>query len=145
MGKDRICAGITTELLSLLHFGLLAHSKVLATFILEAGYDLYKKNDLKFSEGIFKLVRKEFKYNPVLQCQQFLTDKGFAKRKIQFVVKCLKLGVEKHNELIKKRKMENQSKVSWNQTNLAKKMEKVNQKKPSNKKQQRIKITKPSK
>merc|ERR1712130_1097709 len=135
------------ELLPLLHFGLLSHSKVLATFILDHGYDLYKKNDLKFSEGIFKLLRKEFKYNPVLQCQQFLTDKGFAKRKIQFVVKCLKLGVAKHNELIKKKKLENQSKVSWNETNLAKKMEQTNKKKVVKKQQisKKIKVTKPSK
>ena len=120
---------------------------MLATFILDHGYDLYKKNDLKFSEGIYKLLRKEFEYNPVLQCQQFLTDKGFAKRKIQFVVKCLKLGVAKHNELIKKKKLENQSKVSWNETNLAKKMEQAIKKKTKKQSMpnKKIKITKPSK
>jgi len=121
--RERICLGVTTELLPLLHFGLLSHSKVLAAFVLEAGYDLYKQNDLRFTEGIFKLLRNEFAYHPVLQCAQFLTDKGFAKRKIQFVVKCLKLGIAKHNELIKRRRQRKQAKVSWGQTELAKKTE----------------------
>eukprot|EP01083_Nonionella_stella_P035159 96032_1 len=123
--KERICNGITTELLPLLHYGLLSHSKLLASFILDSGYDLYQKNDLRFTEGIYKLLRKEFKHNPMLQCSQFLTDKGFAKRKIQFVVKCLQLGITKHNELTKKKKLQTQSKTPWNQTNLAKKVTKI--------------------
>eukprot|EP01084_Bolivina_argentea_P091501 164719_1 len=123
--KERICAGITTELLPLLHFGLLSHSKPLASFLLESGYDLYKKNDFRFTEGIYKLLRNEFKYNPILQCNQFLTDKGFAKRKIQFVVKCLQLGMKKHSELTKLQKLKTQSKVAWNKTNLAKKVENI--------------------
>ena len=122
---------MTTELLPLLHYGLLSHSKALAEFVCESGYDLYQKNDLRFTEGIFKLLRKEFNHHPVLQCSQFLTDKGFAKRKIQFVVKALRLGISKHNELVKKKRMATQSKVAWTETNLAKKMEKVIRSQPS--------------
>jgi len=123
--KDRICDGVTTELLPLLHHGLLSYSKLLATFISDAGYSLYRQNDLKFTEGIYKLLRKEFKHNPVLQCQQFLTGKGFAKRKIQFVVTCLKLALAKHHELHKAQKQKSASKIAWKETNLAKKVERV--------------------
>jgi hypothetical protein len=97
----RICRGVTNELLPLLHFGLLSHSKVLAAFLIDAGYDLYSQNDLRFTQGVFKLMRDEFEYQPEVQCAQFLTDTGFARRKIHFVVKCLKFGIAKHNELIK--------------------------------------------
>jgi len=136
--KDRICAGITTELLPLLHYGLLSHSKLLATFISDAGYSLYRQNDLKFTEGVYKLLRCEFKHNPVLQCAQFLTDKGFAKRKMQFVVTCLKLAIAKHHELAKQQRLKSQHKVSWKNTNLAKKLEQAIHDKHAHSKQKGI-------
>lgn len=120
--REKICTGITTELLPLLHYGLLSHSKILATYILDIGYDLFQKNDLRFTEGVYRLLRNEFEYNPILQCSQFLTEKGFAKRKLQFVCQALKLGITKHNELIKKKK---KIKMKWSETQLSKKVEKT--------------------
>ncbi|ETO17575.1 hypothetical protein RFI_19748 [Reticulomyxa filosa] len=123
VNANRICAGDTTELLPLIHYALLSFSKPLATFLAESGYDLYGKNDLRFTEGVYSVLRKEFKYNPVLQKKQFLTEKGYVKRKLMFVNDVLEIGLKKHESLTKEEQKKQHSLQTWEQTHFAKKID----------------------
>lgn len=47
---------------------------------------------------MYRLVRKEFNYNPVLLAKQFLSE-GFAERKMLMVMDVVAACQRKHNEL----------------------------------------------
>lgn len=98
LGLDLLAAGDPVGVLPLLHFALLRFSKNVARWLVERGYDLYGKTDLRFIETVYRLVRHEFGYRHALTCKQFLSV-GFAERKLLFVVDLLQLCRAKHLEL----------------------------------------------
>ena len=98
LGLDLLAAGDPVGVLPLLHFALLRFSKNVARWLVERGYDLYGKTDLRFIETVYRLARHEFGYRHALTCKQFLSV-GFAERKLLFVVDLLQLCRAKHLEL----------------------------------------------
>ena len=98
LAVDRLAAGDPVGFLPLLHFALLRFSKNVARWLVEHGYDLYGKTDLRFVESVYKLARQEFGYRHALTCSQFLSV-GFAERKVLFAVDLLQLCRAKHLEL----------------------------------------------
>jgi hypothetical protein len=100
---NRVLLGETSELLPMLHFVLLDCSKLVARYLSNCGYELYAKNDMRFVDGLFKVARSIFNYNPKITPAQFL-HQGFAERKLIFVCDIITLCMTKHNELCKKNK-----------------------------------------
>ena len=98
LAVDRLAAGDPVGFLPLLHFALLRFSRNVARWLVEHGYDLYGKTDLRFVESVYKLARQEFGYRHALTCSQFLSV-GFAERKVLFAVDLLQLCRAKHLEL----------------------------------------------
>ena len=133
INKNKILCGYTTELLPVINFCLLEYSKNIAKFISQKGYDLYGKNDLNFTESFYGLLRKEFEYNPILQYNQFLTEKGYAKRKIQFVCDIIKIIINKNKELNRAKIIRNGNKTSWKDTQFSKKVDQAIKKSKENK------------
>lgn len=64
----------------MIHFVLLKYSRHVAQWIQEVGCDLMGKSDSRFMEGVYKLLRGQFNYNPSLTLPQFFTL-GFAVHK----------------------------------------------------------------
>ncbi|XP_019856325.1 PREDICTED: centrosomal protein of 44 kDa-like [Amphimedon queenslandica] len=73
--------GVPSAFLPLLHAALMDYSLPLAKHIASMEIDLYSKNDLKFVDGLYKVMRDVFEYRPQLSRDKFLSD-GFAERKI---------------------------------------------------------------
>jgi hypothetical protein len=57
-----------SDLLPLIHFCLLGYSKRVHDSLAAKGYDLFAKTDMRFLEVVYKLLRKEFGYQPQV-CQ----------------------------------------------------------------------------
>jgi hypothetical protein len=95
---ERILAGDSSELLPILHYGLLGCSSVLAKHLVDRGYEIFSKNDSKFMEGVYKICRNVFQYYPRLSVSQFLST-GFGERKLIFVADVIKLCMTHHNQL----------------------------------------------
>ena len=98
LGLDLLAGGDPVGFLPLLHFALLRSSKNVSRWLVDNGYDLFGKTDLRFVETVYRLVRQEFGYRHTLTCKQFLSV-GFAERKILFAIDLLQLCRAKHLEL----------------------------------------------
>ena len=96
--NSRVLAGDVRELLPMLHYSLLSYSRHIAKLLLENGYELYAKSDLRFMEEVLKLSRSVFNTRPELSAAQFLAS-GYAERKLQFTCKLIKLVLAKDQEL----------------------------------------------
>ena len=56
--------GNPADLLPLMHYALLGYSKWVHDYLVEKGYDLFSKTDIRFVETIQKIMREEFDYQP---------------------------------------------------------------------------------
>ncbi|EKX53084.1 hypothetical protein GUITHDRAFT_133460 [Guillardia theta CCMP2712] len=90
--------GNPADLLPLMHYALLGYSKWVHDYLVEKGYDLFSKTDIRFVETIQKIMREEFDYQPQLRVDQFFMD-GFVERKIILVHDLLKLCQKCHCEI----------------------------------------------
>eukprot|EP00037_Helgoeca_nana_P009590 m.83938 g.83938 ORF g.83938 m.83938 type:complete len:272 (+) comp19673_c0_seq2:39-854(+) len=86
--------------LPLIHYAVLGFSRPLARFLGQRGHDLYGKSDLKFIEGVYKMLRDEFKYSPKLNKAQFFST-AFAEQKMLLTKDIIAHCYAKHNELNK--------------------------------------------
>ena len=91
--------------LPLLHHVLLGYSRPLATRIVEKGYELAGKPDLRFAEAAFKLLREVFEYRPPLTPTQFL-QRGYAERKLLLVHEVASRCLEWHARAVRRAKLE---------------------------------------
>eukprot|EP01083_Nonionella_stella_P269346 911233_1 len=82
---ERICRGSSPDLLPIIHFALLEYSGSVAEFLTDRGYDIYGRNDQRFMDNVFRLLRSEFAYFPALSVSHFLSSSGFAERKMMLV------------------------------------------------------------
>lgn len=57
------------------------YSLPLSNWLVTQGYHLYGKSDLRFIEGMYKILREIFNYQPRLTKEQFLSN-GYAERKV---------------------------------------------------------------
>lgn len=81
------------------------YSLPLANWLMSKGYSLYGKSDLKFVEGLYKVLRNAFNYQPKLTREQFLSS-GYAERKVMLTYDLLKLCQIKHVQLSSKKNVE---------------------------------------
>ncbi|XP_032080642.1 centrosomal protein of 44 kDa isoform X3 [Thamnophis elegans] len=76
--------------------------------VMESGLELTAKNDSRFVDAMYKLLRDQFQYKPVLSKQQFL-QYGFAERKIQIVCDIISYIYKRHKEFSNMNKIKTQT------------------------------------
>ncbi|KAM9143548.1 centrosomal protein of 44 kDa isoform 3-T3 [Pangshura tecta] len=90
--------GDPAAFLPIISYSFTSFSTYVAELLVESDVELTAKSDLRFIEAIYKLLRDQFQYKPVLTKQQFLQC-GFAERKIQIVCDIISAVMKKHKEL----------------------------------------------
>ncbi|XP_066488514.1 centrosomal protein of 44 kDa isoform X3 [Tiliqua scincoides] len=85
---------------------------IMQELLVESDVELMGKNDLRFIDAVYKLLRDQFQYKPVVSKQQFLQH-GFAERKIQIVCDVISLVYKRHKELsnVNKAKYQTRKKI----------------------------------
>ncbi|KAM4674390.1 centrosomal protein of 44 kDa isoform 2-T4 [Amazona ochrocephala] len=90
--------GDPAAFLPLISYSFTCFSTYIAELLVKCDVELTAKSDLRFVEAIYKLLRDQFQYKPILTKQQFLQF-GFAERKMQIVCDIINCVVKKHKEL----------------------------------------------
>ncbi|XP_008248125.3 centrosomal protein of 44 kDa isoform X1 [Oryctolagus cuniculus] len=90
--------GETAASLPIISYSLTSYSPYVAELLMESNTELVAKNDLRFIDTIYKLLRDQFNYKPILTKKQF-TQCGFAEWKIQIICDILNFVMKKHKEL----------------------------------------------
>ncbi|XP_074194437.1 centrosomal protein of 44 kDa isoform X6 [Rhinolophus sinicus] len=84
--------------LPIISYSLTSYSPYVAELLVESNLELTAKNDLRFIDTVYKLLRDHFNYKPILTKKQFLQC-GFAEWKIQIICDILNCVIKKHKEL----------------------------------------------
>ncbi|XP_048703727.1 centrosomal protein of 44 kDa isoform X3 [Caretta caretta] len=100
--------GDAAAFLPIISYSFTSFSTYIAELLVESDVELTAKSDLRFIEAIYKLLRDQFQYKPVLTKQQFLQC-GFAERKIQIVCDIISAVMKKHKELSNMNKAKSQT------------------------------------
>uniref|UniRef100_A0A674IFI6 Centrosomal protein of 44 kDa n=1 Tax=Terrapene triunguis TaxID=2587831 RepID=A0A674IFI6_9SAUR len=100
--------GDPAAFLPIISYSFTSFSTYIAELLVESDVELTAKSDLRFIEAIYKLLRDQFQYKPVLTKQQFLQC-GFAERKIQIVCDVISAVMKKHKELSNMNKAKSQT------------------------------------
>nr|XP_055155907.1 centrosomal protein of 44 kDa isoform X2 [Nyctereutes procyonoides] len=90
--------GDTAASLPIISYSLTSYSPYIAELLMESNIELIAKNDLRFVDTVYKLLRDQFNYKPILTKKQFLQC-GFAEWKIQIICDILNCVMKKHKEL----------------------------------------------
>ncbi|XP_062068826.1 centrosomal protein of 44 kDa isoform X4 [Lepus europaeus] len=90
--------GETAASLPIISYSLTSYSPYVAELLMESNTELVAKNDLRFIDTVYKLLRDQFNYKPILTKKQF-TQCGFAEWKIQIICDILNFVMKKHKEL----------------------------------------------
>ncbi|XP_065490192.1 centrosomal protein of 44 kDa isoform X2 [Caloenas nicobarica] len=90
--------GDPAAFLPIISYCFTSFSTYIAELLVKCDVELTAKSDLRFIEAIYKLLRDQFQYKPILTKQQFLQF-GFAERKMQIVCDIINCVVKKHKEL----------------------------------------------
>ncbi len=81
--------------MQILHYAVIDYSSNFYGELLEKGYELFSKNDLKFIEYVYKLLVKEFAYKPAITLNQFFSSQ-FLEHKIAFTCDVIEIIVQRH-------------------------------------------------
>ncbi|KAM6270053.1 centrosomal protein of 44 kDa isoform 2-T2 [Porphyrio hochstetteri] len=100
--------GDPAAFLPIISYAFTSFSTHVAELLVKCDVELTAKSDLRFIEAIYKFLRDQFQYKPVLTIQQFLQF-GFAERKIQIVCDIVNCVVKKHQELSNSNKVKSQA------------------------------------
>ncbi|NXK16878.1 CEP44 protein, partial [Arenaria interpres] len=100
--------GDPAAFLPIISYCFTSFSTHIAELLVKCDVELTAKSDLRFIEAIYKLLRDQFQYKPVLTKQQFLQF-GFAERKMQIVCDIINCVVKKHKELSNSNKVKSQT------------------------------------
>ncbi|XP_067407816.1 centrosomal protein of 44 kDa isoform X2 [Emydura macquarii macquarii] len=100
--------GDPAAFLPIIGYSFTSFSTYVAELLVESDVELTAKSDLRFIEAIYKLLRDQFQYKPILTKQQFLQC-GFAERKIQIVCDIISSVMKKHKELSNMNKAKSQT------------------------------------
>ncbi|XP_021475043.1 centrosomal protein of 44 kDa [Oncorhynchus mykiss] len=95
-----LAKGDPSAFLPIVSYAFISYSPHLAEHLVGFGVELTGKNDLRFIECIYKVLRDLFHYKPVLTKQQFLQF-GFAERKTCILCDVISFALQKHKELSK--------------------------------------------
>ncbi|XP_057580493.1 centrosomal protein of 44 kDa isoform X4 [Hippopotamus amphibius kiboko] len=90
--------GDTAASLPIISYSLTSYSPYVAELLVDSNLELIAKNDLRFIDTVYKLLRDQFNYKPILTKKQFLQC-GFAEWKIQIICDILNCVMKKHKEL----------------------------------------------
>ncbi|KFO80120.1 Centrosomal protein of 44 kDa [Cuculus canorus] len=101
--------GDPAAFLPIISYSFTSFSTYIAELLVKCDVELTAKSDLRFIEAIYKLLRDQFQYKPILTKQQFLQF-GFAERKMQVVCDIIDSVVKKHKELSNSSKVKCQAK-----------------------------------
>ncbi|NWH71268.1 CEP44 protein, partial [Piaya cayana] len=101
--------GDPAAFLPIISYCFTSFSTYIAELLVKCDVELAAKSDLRFIEAIYKLLRDQFQYKPILTKQQFLQF-GFAERKMQIVCDIISSVVKKHKELSNSSKVKSQAK-----------------------------------
>ncbi|KAF1575137.1 Centrosomal protein of 44 kDa, partial [Eudyptes moseleyi] len=100
--------GDPAAFLPIISYSFTSFSTYIAELLVKCDVELTAKSDLRFIEAIYKLLRDQFQYKPILTKQQFLQF-GFAERKMQIVCDIINCVVKKHKELSNSNKVKSQT------------------------------------
>ncbi|NWS46920.1 CEP44 protein, partial [Probosciger aterrimus] len=100
--------GDPAAFLPIISYSFTSFSTYIAELLVKCDVELTAKSDLRFIEAIYKLLRDQFQYKPILTKQQFLQF-GFAERKMQVVCDIINCVVQKHKELSNLNKVKSQT------------------------------------
>ncbi|XP_005435449.2 centrosomal protein of 44 kDa isoform X1 [Falco cherrug] len=100
--------GDAAAFLPIISYCFTSFSTYIAELLVKCNVELTAKSDLRFIEAIYKLLRDQFQYKPILTKQQFLQF-GFAERKMQIVCDIINCVVKKHKELSNSNKVKLQT------------------------------------
>ncbi|XP_052635162.1 centrosomal protein of 44 kDa isoform X1 [Harpia harpyja] len=100
--------GDPAAFLPIISYSFTSFSTYIAELLVKCNVELTAKSDLRFIEAIYKLLRDQFHYKPILTKQQFLQF-GFAERKMQIVCDIINCVVKKHKELSNSNKVKSQT------------------------------------
>ncbi|NWV25689.1 CEP44 protein, partial [Origma solitaria] len=90
--------GDPAAFLPIISYCFTSFSTCIAELLVKCGVELTAKSDLRFIEAVYKFLRDQFQYKPILTKEQFLQF-GFAERKMQIVCDIINCVVKKHKEL----------------------------------------------
>ncbi|NXO50313.1 CEP44 protein, partial [Aramus guarauna] len=100
--------GDPAAFLPIISYSFTSFSTYIAELLVKCDVELTAKSDLRFIEAIYKLLRDQFQYKPILTKQQFLQF-GFAERKMQIVCDIINCVIKKHKELSNSNKVKSQT------------------------------------
>ncbi|KAM4900574.1 centrosomal protein of 44 kDa isoform 4-T6 [Sylvia borin] len=101
--------GDPAAFLPIISYCFTSFSTCIAELLVKCDVKLTAKSDLRFIEAVYKFLRDEFQYKPILTKEQFLQF-GFAERKMQIVCDIINCVVKKHKELNNSSKVKSQTK-----------------------------------
>ncbi|XP_039556261.1 centrosomal protein of 44 kDa isoform X2 [Passer montanus] len=90
--------GDPAAFLPIISYCFTSFSTCIAELLVKCEVELTAKSDLRFIEAVYKFLRDQFQYKPILTKEQFL-QVGFAERKMQIVCDIINCVVKKHKEL----------------------------------------------
>ncbi|NXM80049.1 CEP44 protein, partial [Oenanthe oenanthe] len=100
--------GDPAAFLPIISYCFTSFSTCIAELLVKCGVELTAKSDLRFIEAVYKFLRDQFQYKPILTKEQFLQF-GFAERKMQIVCDIINCVVKKHKELNNSSKVKSQT------------------------------------
>ncbi|XP_072450673.1 centrosomal protein of 44 kDa isoform X2 [Chiloscyllium punctatum] len=93
-----LAKGDPAAFLPIISYAFTSYSTYVTEQLLTSGVELTGKNDSRFLDAIYKVLRDQFQYKPLLLKDQFL-HYGFAERKMQFSCDIINLVMKRHKEL----------------------------------------------
>ncbi|KAM5264317.1 centrosomal protein of 44 kDa [Ctenodactylus gundi] len=90
--------GDTAASLPIISYSLTSYSPYVTELLMQCNVELLGKNDLRFTDSVYKLLRDQFNYKPILSKKQFMQC-GFAEWKIHIICDILNCVMKKHKEL----------------------------------------------
>ncbi|XP_059700536.1 centrosomal protein of 44 kDa isoform X2 [Haemorhous mexicanus] len=100
--------GDPAAFLPIISYCFTSFSTCIAELLVKCEVELTAKSDLRFIEAVYKFLRDQFQYKPILTKEQFL-QVGFAERKMQIVCDVINCVVKKHKELSNSSKVKSQT------------------------------------
>uniref|UniRef100_A0A8D2NW60 Centrosomal protein of 44 kDa n=1 Tax=Zosterops lateralis melanops TaxID=1220523 RepID=A0A8D2NW60_ZOSLA len=100
--------GDPAAFLPIISYCFTSFSTGIAELLVKCDVELTAKSDLRFIEAVYKFLRDQFQYKPILTKEQFLQF-GFAERKMQIVCDIINCVVKKHKELSNSSKVKSQT------------------------------------
>ncbi|XP_078288240.1 centrosomal protein of 44 kDa isoform X2 [Rhinoraja longicauda] len=102
--QDIDCNGLAkgnpAAFLPIVSYAFTSYSTYVTEQLIASGVELAGKNDTRFLDAVYKVLRDEFQYKPLLLKDQFLHC-GFAERKIQLLCDIISIVTKRHKDLIR--------------------------------------------